>query len=301
MQTQTSHTPYRILSCLPFETTPPTPEQELASSGRVLEGGLSCSRSPRLLAVSSGTQEPPENPGGLSPPPLPRVTSGSPASCLTWDAQAAFSARSRSRRASGTCPHPAPTPTTPGRRLYASPPRGRPFLRKARGRLLFRGPGFRRLLFRAVAVTRVGPALPEGPLRPMSHGRGPGAPRTLAPCARRPGLRRPRRRALPLVPSRDGVLSARRPRPLRPAHACSVLFALVCGAGFKGRGLEMQSVLFPRPGCAGGRFDVERVRQAPGAECRGESKILSSQELKQTKKIRRGCVFGGKLNSKIYT
>lgn len=41
------------------------------------------------------------------------------------------------------------------------------------------------------------------------------------------------------------------PRAVRARFALRMR-ALVCGAGFKGRGLEMQSVLFPRPGCAGG-------------------------------------------------
>lgn len=269
-----------------------------------------------------------------APPSPPRVTSGSPPPCLTWGAGAALSARSRSRGAPGTCPHPAPAPragapTTPGRHLHASPSGGRPFLRKARSRLLLRRPGFSKWLLGAVAVTRLGSALPESPLRPVSHGRGPGATRTFFSRARQPvyGVHsgaRSRLYGLSAVCARR--LRAPSAAPLRPAHACSVPLDLIYGIVFRGWVPEMQSVLFLRPGCAVAirlwrkssrllELSVTESITHRFSLCRPylgirhytyildwnpicclllseESKILFNQELKQTKNQKSVCVWG---------
>lgn len=101
---------------------------------------------------------------------------------VTWDVRGPVQARSRSRGVPGTSPGPAaaaaPAPAAQFRHLCVASSTRRPFHRRVPGRLLPRRPGFSQCLLGAVAVTGICSARPERSFRPVSHGRGPSAPRS---------------------------------------------------------------------------------------------------------------------------
>lgn len=101
---------------------------------------------------------------------------------VTWDVRGPVQARSRSRDVPGTSPGPAaaaaPAPAAQFRHLCVASSTRRPFHRRVPGRLLPRRPGFSQCLLGAVAVTGICSARPERSFRPVSHGRGPSAPRS---------------------------------------------------------------------------------------------------------------------------
>lgn len=101
---------------------------------------------------------------------------------VTWDVRGPVQARSRSRGVPGTSPGPAaaaaPAPAAQFKHLCVASSTRRPFHRRVPGRLLPRRPGFSQCLLGAVAVTGICSARPERSFRPVSHGRGPSAPRS---------------------------------------------------------------------------------------------------------------------------
>lgn len=101
---------------------------------------------------------------------------------VTWDVRGPVQARSRSLGVPGTSPGPAaaaaPAPAAQFRHLCVASSTRRPFHRRVPGRLLPRRPGFSKRLLGAVAVTGICSARPERSFRPVSHGRGPSAPRS---------------------------------------------------------------------------------------------------------------------------
>ena len=95
---------------------------------------------------------------------------------VTWDVRGPVQARSRSRGVPGTSPGPAAAAQF--KHLCVASSTRRPFHRRVPGRLLPRRPGFSQCLLGAVAVTGICSARPERSFRPVSHGRGPSAPRS---------------------------------------------------------------------------------------------------------------------------
>lgn len=213
--------------------------------------------------VASSRSAPSPSPGAPTPP-----------SQVTWAARAAVRSGSSSGRAPRSGPNPAPAPAPaprapdakgPCRCLRAVSIRGRPFLLRARDCLLPRRPEFNRRLLGAVAVTGVGSTLPEGPFRPVSHGRVLGAPRAPTSGAANPGHRQAAQRAPP--PPAGPCLRAPAPRT---GHA---LFAARMRALPPGSWLTwgpgMQSVPSGRSACAGG---AGTFPPAPGTPCLGEQR-----------------------------
>ena len=120
---------------------------------------------------------------GLLPhPPHSPLPASTLLPSVTWDVRGSVQARSRCRGAPRTSPGPAaaaaPAPAEQFSHLRVASSRRRPFHRRAPGRLLPSLPGFSKCLLGAVAVTRVCSARPERSFRPVSHGRGPSAPRS---------------------------------------------------------------------------------------------------------------------------
>lgn len=198
-----------------------------AGSGPVTAGGLSCSAtaiqrcswSALGIEISIRPVWPPPTPlNAFSQAPTPPAR-------ITWDARVAVRAKSCSRSAPGTRPDPAPAPAPASKARFGchcvASSRRRTFLRRAPGRLLPRRPRFSRWHLGAVAVTRVGSALPESPFRPVSHGKEPMPQRSLFLGARQP--RSPPSAPVRAPASRPAVTCA---RPLGPWSPCACVLCL---------------------------------------------------------------------------